>query len=66
MRQQDALAKTFGAHGLSASTLTNAKEIIKIALVIDGPVIMEFEITEEANAYPIVPPGASNEEMIEE
>ena len=31
-----------------------------------GPVIMEFEVVEEANVYPIVPPGASNQDMIEE
>lgn len=61
-----ALAKTFGAHGLSARTPNEAQAIIEMALSIDGPVIMEFEVTEEANVYPIVPPGASNEEMIEE
>lgn len=61
-----AMAKTFGAHGLSASTLEEAQEIIEIALAIDGPVIMEFEVIEESNVYPIVPPGASNEEMIED
>ena len=61
-----ALAKTFGAHGLSARTPDEAQAIIEIALSINGPVIMEFEVTEEANVYPIVPPGASNEEMIEE
>ena len=59
------MAKTFGAHGLSASTLDEAQKIIEIALAIDGPVIMEFEVIEESNVYPIVPPGASNEEMIQ-
>lgn len=60
------MAKTFGAHGLSARNLEEAETIIEMAFAIDGPVIMEFEVTEEANVYPIVPPGASNEEMIEE
>ncbi len=61
-----ALAHSFGAHGFRASSRAEAEEMIARALEIEGPVIMEFDITEETNVYPIVPPGASNQEMITE
>ncbi|OXS54257.1 acetolactate synthase, large subunit, biosynthetic type [Cohnella sp. CIP 111063] len=61
-----ALARSFGAQGFSARTLDEAQAVIAAALRTEGPVIMEFDVTEEANVYPIVPPGASNQEMIEE
>ncbi|MNF00235.1 Acetolactate synthase isozyme 2 large subunit [compost metagenome] len=61
-----ALAKSFGAHGFSARTLDEAEQIIDLALHTDGLVIMEFDITEETNVYPIVPPGSSNQDMIVE
>lgn len=61
-----ALAKSFGAHGYRACTLAEAEQIIDLALHIDGLVVMEFDITEETNVYPIVPPGAGNQDMIVE
>ncbi|CAH1195376.1 Acetolactate synthase large subunit [Paenibacillus auburnensis] len=61
-----ALAKSFGAHGFRAHTLAEAEQIIELALHTDGLVVMEFDITEEKNVYPIVPPGASNQDMIVE
>ncbi|MBS4209413.1 biosynthetic-type acetolactate synthase large subunit [Bacillus sp. FJAT-50079] len=59
------MAKTFGAHGFSANNTDDAKNMIKLALRKNGPVIMEFDVIEETNVYPIVPPGLSNQEMIE-
>lgn len=61
-----ALAKSFGAHGFRARTLAEAEQIIEQALHTEGLVVMEFDITEESNVYPIVPPGASNQDMIVE
>ncbi|WP_256702216.1 hypothetical protein [Paenibacillus sp. P32E] len=40
--------------------------MIEEAFHTKGVVIMEFDITEESNVYPIVPPGAGNHDMIEE
>jgi acetolactate synthase-1/2/3 large subunit len=57
-------AQSYGATGLRAHTLSEAQEIIRIAFSTPGPVIMEFDVTEEENVYPIVPPGLSNSEMI--
>lgn len=59
------LAKSFGAQGYRASTRDEAKSVIERALNTKGPAIMEFNVIEETNVYPIVPPGASNEECIE-
>ena len=61
-----ALAKSFGAHGFRARTLAEAEQIIGLALHTEGLVVMEFDITEESNVYPIVPPGSSNQDMIVE
>lgn len=61
-----ALAKSFGAHGFSARSLDEAEQMIDLALHTEGLVIMEFDITEETNVYPIVPPGSSNQDMIVE
>lgn len=58
------MAHSFGAHGFTASTPAEAQAVIQEAMQLDGPVIMDFIVTEEANVYPIVPPGASNHEMI--
>ncbi|MNW18892.1 Acetolactate synthase isozyme 2 large subunit [compost metagenome] len=60
------MAKSFGAHGFRARTLAEAEQIIDLALQTNGLVVMEFDITEESNVYPIVPPGASNQDMIVE
>lgn len=59
-----AFAKSYGAIGLRARTVQEAKEIIRTALAAPGPVIMEFDVKEEENVYPMVPPGRSNNEMI--
>lgn len=59
-----AMACTFGARGYAAGTLEEARAIIAEALRTEGPAILVFDVVEEANVYPIVPPGASNQEMI--
>ncbi|KAI7252182.1 hypothetical protein KC345_g11507 [Hortaea werneckii] len=61
-----ALAGSFGAHGFRARTLAEAEQITRLALQTEGLVVMEFDITEESNVYPIVPPGSSNQDMIVE
>lgn len=58
------LARSFGAQGYDVRTLEEARSTIEAALHTEGPVIMEFDVTEEENVYPIVPPGGSNQDMI--
>ncbi|UOF91311.1 biosynthetic-type acetolactate synthase large subunit [Fodinisporobacter ferrooxydans] len=58
------LAKSYGITGLRAHSYEQAKAIIQTAMSIDGPVLMEFDVAEEENVYPMVPPGGENHEMI--
>jgi acetolactate synthase-1/2/3 large subunit len=59
-----AFARSYGAAAFRASTLDEADDIIASAMQQDGPVLMEFNIQEEENVFPFVPPGRSNQEMI--
>lgn len=58
------LAEAYGIQGFRANNLTDAEKIIIEAFSHSNPTIMEFDITEEENVYPIVPPGGINAEAI--
>ncbi|MCK7605560.1 biosynthetic-type acetolactate synthase large subunit [Geobacillus stearothermophilus] len=58
------LAEAYGAIGYAVDSEEEAEDIIKKALKHDGPVLLDFNIAEEENVYPIVPPGQSNEQAI--
>jgi len=63
------LAKLADAYGMTGITVRSHEEIepaIARARSIDGPVLIDFVIEPEANVWPIVPPGASNSEMMHE
>lgn len=59
------LAGTFGASGYYADNLEDAKRVIDQAWQENGVVVMEFDVTEEMNVFPMVPPGAAPHETIE-
>ncbi len=61
------LAKLAEAYGITGITVRRDDEIgpaVQRARSIPGPVLIDFVIEPEANVYPIVPPGASNSEMM--
>ena len=58
------LAEAYGATGIRVTRDDEIKPAIERARSIKGPVLIEFVIDAEANVYPIVPPGASNSEMM--
>ncbi len=58
------LAEAYGANGLRASKPEEVEEVIKQALAIPGPVIMEFKVSREENVMPMVPAGAGLNEMV--
>jgi acetolactate synthase-1/2/3 large subunit len=61
------LAKLADAYGMTGITVRKQAEVraaIARAREIDGPVLLDFVIEPEANVWPMVPPGASNSEMM--
>lgn len=58
------LAEAFGATGFQATRPDEVEETIKKAFATPGPVIMEFKIAREEKVLPMVPAGASLNEMV--
>ena len=58
------LAEAYGATGIRVVKDAEIMPAIQRARSINGPVLIEFVVEPEANVYPIVPPGASNSEMM--
>jgi acetolactate synthase I/II/III large subunit len=58
------LAQAYGVAGFRAQTEEEAKQIISEAFQCTGPVLMEFNIMEEENVYPMVPPNHNNHQTI--
>jgi acetolactate synthase-1/2/3 large subunit len=58
------LAEAYGITGITVRTDAEISPAIERARSIRGPVLIDFVIEPEANVWPIVPPGASNSEML--
>ncbi len=58
------LAEAYGIVGITVRTDAEIQPAVERARGIKGPVLIDFVIEPEANVYPIVPPGASNSEMM--
>lgn len=58
------LADAYGAKGFLASKPDDVEKVIKAGFAEDGPVIMEFKIAREEKVLPMVPAGASLNEMV--
>ncbi|HEX5772998.1 MAG TPA: biosynthetic-type acetolactate synthase large subunit [Geomobilimonas sp.] len=58
------LAEAFGAKGLRATKPAEVESVIKEGFKTPGPVIMEFKIAREEKVLPMVPAGASLNEMV--
>jgi acetolactate synthase-1/2/3 large subunit len=59
------LAESFGILGLRASTHDEVEAVIRQAMEHDGPVLCDFQVKEDENCYPMVPPGASLDETVD-
>ena len=59
------LAEAFGILGLRASRKEEVQPVIETALNHDGPVLIDFQVKEDENCYPMVPPGAALDETID-
>jgi acetolactate synthase-1/2/3 large subunit len=58
------LAEAYGITGITVRADDEIRTAIERARSIRGPVLIDFVIEPEANVWPIVPPGASNSEMM--
>jgi acetolactate synthase-1/2/3 large subunit len=58
------LAEAYGCTGIRVTRDDEIVPAIEKARSIDGPVLIEFVVEPEANVWPIVPPGASNADMM--
>lgn len=58
------LAEAYGAVGLRATQSSEVEPVIREALSIPRPVIMDFRVEQEENVYPMVPSGAAITNMI--
>jgi acetolactate synthase I/II/III large subunit len=60
------LARSFGANGYHARNLDEARKIIDQAWSAPGVAVMEFDVSEEMNVYPMIPPGGDASQIIEQ
>jgi acetolactate synthase-1/2/3 large subunit len=58
------LAEAYGIKGLKVIKPTDLKSAVAEILAHDGPVFADFCVKRNENCYPMVPPGASNAEMV--
>jgi len=58
------LAEAYGAVGLRATTPEEVVPVLKKALAVNKPVIMDFLVEREEGVYPMVPAGADITEML--
>lgn len=59
------LASAFGIPGQSISRKDQVDEALNALLTSDGPYLLHVSIDELENVWPLVPPGAGNETMLE-
>jgi len=59
-----ALARAFGVPGLGVEKSGDRAAILAEAMRTPGPCLVDLPVTDRANVYPMVPPGAANREMI--
>ncbi|MCP9849315.1 biosynthetic-type acetolactate synthase large subunit [Cyanobium sp. Morenito 9A2] len=59
-----ALAEAFGVRGMTISERENLHADLAEALAHPGPVFIDVVVRRNENCYPMVPPGASNAQMV--
>jgi acetolactate synthase-1/2/3 large subunit len=58
------LAEAFGVKGITVTQREDLEGAIAQALAHSGPVLLDVRVTKNENCYPMVPPGASNAQMV--
>lgn len=60
------IAEAYGIPGIRVKSRVEVVPAIQRAMEYDGPFLIDFVVEPEENVYPMVPPGASLAEIIEE
>ncbi|MQG06867.1 MAG: biosynthetic-type acetolactate synthase large subunit [SAR202 cluster bacterium] len=60
------LAEAFNIYALKVTDKTQVKPAILDAIKHDGPVLIDFIVESEENVYPMIPSGATVQDMMEE
>lgn len=58
------IAQAYGIEGIRVESRDEVLSALKTAISTPGPFVLDFRIEREENVFPIVPPGAANNEMI--
>jgi acetolactate synthase-1/2/3 large subunit len=58
------LAEAYGAVGMRAKSPSEVEGVIKEAIRVKRPVVMDFVVDPEENVFPMVPAGGANSEMV--
>ncbi|MFN5855261.1 MAG: biosynthetic-type acetolactate synthase large subunit [Pseudanabaenaceae cyanobacterium] len=58
------LADAFGIKGVKVIDPANLEQAVAEIIAHQGPVLADFRVKRDENCYPMVPPGASNSEMV--
>lgn len=58
------LAEAYHMKGFKAETEEEAQAVLKQAMEIDGPVLIDFRVKSDENVYPMVAPGKGLHEMV--
>ena len=58
------LAEAYGAVGMRAKSPSEVEGVIKEAICVKRPVVMDFVVDPEENVFPMVPAGGANSEMV--
>ncbi|MDQ3770825.1 MAG: thiamine pyrophosphate-dependent enzyme, partial [Actinomycetota bacterium] len=60
-----ALAEAYGAVGLRATSVDDVENVIDKAMGVDDrPCVIDFRVDDEEMCFPMVPAGASNDEIL--
>src|SRR5438309_2399575 len=51
------LAEAYGAKGMRATEKETLVDVMKEALAVDGPVVLDVHVSKEENCYPMIPAG---------
>jgi acetolactate synthase-1/2/3 large subunit len=58
------LAEAFGAVGLRATEVGEVEGVLQEAFAVDKPVLIDFQVDQEENCYPMIPSGGAINEMV--